>query len=41
MAFVEFQNEFEASRALAELQGFRITLEHPMILSFQKQDQQQ
>eukprot|EP01126_Amoeba_proteus_P048988 TRINITY_DN5697_c0_g2_i3.p1 TRINITY_DN5697_c0_g2~~TRINITY_DN5697_c0_g2_i3.p1 ORF type:complete len:239 (+),score=48.98 TRINITY_DN5697_c0_g2_i3:160-876(+) len=26
MAFVEFQNELESSRALAELQGFRITL---------------
>lgn len=37
MAFVEFQNELEAGRALAELQGFRIDLDHPMLISFQKQ----
>eukprot|EP01126_Amoeba_proteus_P053732 TRINITY_DN6569_c0_g1_i5.p1 TRINITY_DN6569_c0_g1~~TRINITY_DN6569_c0_g1_i5.p1 ORF type:complete len:255 (-),score=54.01 TRINITY_DN6569_c0_g1_i5:123-887(-) len=36
MAFVEFQNELESSRALAELQGFRITLEHPIALSYKR-----
>jgi len=36
MAFVEFQNELDATRAMAELQGFRITLEHPMFISYQQ-----
>ena len=36
MAFVEFQNELDAGRAMAELQGFRITLENPMHISYQR-----
>jgi len=37
MAFVEFGNDLDAGRAMVELQGFRITLEHPIYISFREQ----
>jgi U2 small nuclear ribonucleoprotein B'' len=36
MAFVEFANELDSGRAMVELQGFRITLENPIGISFQQ-----
>jgi U2 small nuclear ribonucleoprotein B'' len=37
MAFVEFANELDSGRAMVDLQGFRITLENPIGISFQQQ----
>jgi len=37
MAFVEFANDLDSGRAMVELQGFRITLEHPIYISFRQQ----
>lgn len=36
IAFVEFANEIDAGRALVGLQGFRISHEYPMVISYQK-----
>jgi len=36
VAFVDYQNEIQASLAMGHLQGFRITHDHPLIISFQK-----
>lgn len=38
MAFVEFGNDLDAGRAMVELQGFRITLENPIYISFRQQE---
>jgi len=37
IGFVEFQNEMQSAVALAELQGFKLTTENAMNISFQKQ----
>jgi len=39
MAFVEFGNELDSGRAMVELQGFRITLENPIGISFRQSDE--
>jgi len=36
LAFVEFQNEAQSTIAMAELQGYRLTHDHAMQISFQK-----
>jgi len=36
MAFVEFANELDSGRAMVELQGFRITLENPIYISYRQ-----
>lgn len=36
LAFVEFQNEAQSTMAMAELQGYRLTHDHAMQISFQK-----
>jgi len=38
MAFVEFGNELDSGRAMVELQGFRITLENPIGISFRQSE---
>lgn len=37
IAFVEFENESQASVAVAGLQGFKITPQHAMTISYAKQ----
>lgn len=39
MAFVEFGNELDSGRAMVELQGFRITLENPILISFRQSEE--
>jgi len=39
MAFVEFGNELDSGRAMVELQGFRITLENPIGISFRQSEE--
>jgi len=36
VAFVEFQNELQSGAAMAEYQGYRLTHDHAMQISFQK-----
>jgi len=36
VAFVDFTNEMQSAVAMGQLQGFRITHDHPMMISFQK-----
>jgi U2 small nuclear ribonucleoprotein B'' len=36
LAFVEFHNEFQATRAMESLQGFKVTPAHAMQISYAK-----
>jgi len=38
MAFVEFGNELDSGRAMVELQGFRITTDNPIYISYRQSD---